>query len=115
MNWILIAVFMVSFSTSFAFSETRIPTGQGDKGSYFLMEKSQKNGITRALTRRTGPSGTRFSLREFNCARQTFRYLSEGDTLSELKKRKLSNDRFVDLFEGSASWNVGQFVCKKQH
>lgn len=71
----------------------------------------RRNGLLEIVTRRDGPSGTSFAVREVDCRGDRFRYVGEGDTLVEAKRRTDSN-RLAPLVEGSISWHVARFACR---
>lgn len=72
-------------------------------------------GLVRIVSLRSGPSGTSYSHRECNCGKQTFRYLGDGNTLTEMKARK-PDSTFTKLVVGadglgSISYHVCDHAC----
>ncbi len=86
--------------------------------SYRAVEiKAKPNGMVEILTRRQGPSGISFSLREIDCRNRSFRYLGEGDTREEAARaeaRNRPNNRMGQLTEGSISTHVANFACSRR-
>ncbi|MBP0447283.1 hypothetical protein J8J14_21150 [Roseomonas sp. SSH11] len=69
------------------------------------------NGLVEILTRRDGPSGISFSIREIDCRANRFRYLGEGDT-REQAERRTKRDTMGPLTEQSISTYISQFACR---
>lgn len=91
-----------------------IPVPSDSKARYTALQVTPKPGGTvEILSRRVGPSGTSFALREVDCRNDRFRYLGEGDTREEALQRKDSPGPMADLFDGSISWHVSHFACRR--
>lgn len=60
-------------------------------------------------TRRTGPSGVGYSLREYDCERARVRYLATGDTQQELKNPR--PDKWASVVDGSIASYIGGQAC----
>jgi hypothetical protein len=71
------------------------------------------DGLVEIITRRQGPSGMSFARREVDCRRRTFRYVGEGDTLEEAKRQGPNPGQMAELVQGSISWHVVQFACRR--
>jgi hypothetical protein len=114
MNKIIAALALMVAATA-ATAATQIPSGPGDKGVYFMHGNVIEKGIRTVLTERQGPSGTSFSIRNFDCKAGTFRYFAEGNTPAELaenvKKGPLEKSMSVVTF-GSATFYVMSAACK---
>ncbi len=84
------------------------------RARYEALSVTQKpNMLVEVLTRREGPSGVSFALREVDCRGDRFRYLGEGDTRQEAMRREAQkNTTLAPLFEGSISWHVARFACR---
>ena len=79
---------------------------------YQALDVTRKpNGRVEILTRRDGPSGTSFALREVDCRTSRFRYLGEGDTREEAMEAT-NQDKLGPLTEGSISWHIARFACR---
>ena len=70
-------------------------------------------GTVEILTRRNGPSGRSYTLREIDCGAQTFRYLGEGDSRSDAEARRSAGSRHGPLTVGSISWHVARYACRR--
>lgn len=79
---------------------------------YSVLNLERRATIATITTQRTGPSGTSYSTREVDCAKQMFRYAAEGETLDELRKSRIS-DRMGPLVAGSISFYVADFACRQ--
>lgn len=91
-----------------------IPVPSDSKARYTALQVTPKpGGMVEILSRRVGPSGTSFALREVDCRNDRFRYLGEGDTREEALQRKDSPGPMADLFDGSISWHVSHFACRR--
>lgn len=71
------------------------------------------DGLVEIITRRQGPSGVSYARREVDCRRRTFRYVGEGDTLDEAKRPGPNPGQMAELVQGSISWHVVQFACRR--
>ncbi|MEP3051357.1 MAG: hypothetical protein ABJP48_00060 [Erythrobacter sp.] len=91
----------------------KIPV-QSDGADYVLISsKMIESGNLEIVTRRDGISGRNFARREVNCGAMTFRYLSEGDTLTEaLSDQGYLGDMSV-AFSTSISGEISRFACKQ--
>ena len=110
MKKLFVLVFTVNTLTAQAGEMINVPTDT--KASYELVTKQQIKGNLLVITKRVGPSGTSFTAREINCQNSTFRYLSEGDSMAELKSNVRDTDRMAPLTRGSISTYVAFHTCK---
>ena len=84
------------------------------RASYRLLKWSKmRNGNLEAVTVREGPSGTSVARREINCENRTFRYLGEGDTLSEAMRDSPDIGEMSGLVEGSIAAVTVDVVCSQ--
>ena len=89
-----------------------VPVPSDANARYQALNVTRKlNGHVEILTRRDGPSGRSFALREVDCRSDRFRYLGEGDTREEALQRH-AHDQLSPLLEGSISWHVARFACR---
>lgn len=89
-----------------------VPVPSDPRARYDAIWMTRKpNGLIEVLTRREGPSGVRFALREVDCRGNRFRYLGEGDTREQAEQRR-NRDQLTPLTEGSISTEVSQFACR---
>ena len=88
-----------------------IPVPSDSGASYSSLRITTKaNGIVEILSRRNGPSGTTFALREVDCKTHKAFYLGDGDTQeAALHGVKSGNG---NLNPGSISWEVARFACR---
>jgi hypothetical protein len=111
----LITALILSVTALTAQAETKIPSGAGDKGTYFIMSNQVIQGRNLVVSRRAGPSGTSFAAREINCQNETFRYVAEGDTVEDMKKNvtiRVQDMSMAPITYGSASYYVVKAACK---
>lgn len=93
-----------------------IPVPSDPRARYTALEiKPKPHGRVEILTRREGPSGISFALREIDCDKRTFRYLGEGDTQEAAargeQRNAANNQRLGPLTEGSISTEIATFAC----
>jgi hypothetical protein len=92
-----------------------VPVPSDPRASYVALDiKPKPRGMVEVLTRRDGPSGVSFSLREIDCGRRTFRYIGEGDTRDEVARasaRSRPGNTMGPLTDGSISTHVANFAC----
>ncbi|MGQ0558611.1 MAG: zinc ribbon domain-containing protein [Sphingosinicella sp.] len=83
------------------------------RATYRLLEwRTLPNGNRESLSRRDGPSGTYYTVREIDCGAMQFRYLGEGETISEARRNR-ADDTMGPLTPESISTYVSEFVCSK--
>lgn len=61
-------------------------------------------------SRRVGPSGTSYSIREFDCTNRTWKYLGTGDTLDEAQSGKGAGWA-SNLVDGSIEASLFRQTC----
>lgn len=94
-----------------------IPVPTDMRAQYFVIETGRTAGGNVTITsRREGPSGTSFARRECECRTGRFRYLGEGQTLTDASRPKVPPETMADLFTtgdglGSVSFHVCQYAC----
>lgn len=64
------------------------------------------------VTRRTGPSGTSYSKRLYDCAAMTVKYLGSGDTLAQMDASP-PDPRMGPIVAGSIADYVGREACRR--
>ena len=79
---------------------------------YSLSVDKLPNGHARILSRRNGPSGISYALREYDCPAGRFRYLGEGGT-SEEAMAAGREGKYSELVDGSSSYHAGLEACHK--
>lgn len=84
-----------------------IPTDSRAKYNNLAIEGDGR--YRKITTRRTGPPGVSYSLREYDCERARVRYLATGDTLDELKK--IRPDKWGEIVDESIADYVGGQAC----
>lgn len=81
------------------------------KASYSVESVSKtKAGMVRIISKRIGPSGTSYSHRECNCAKSTFRYIGDGETVEAMNARK-PDTAFTKLVGNNGQGSVSYHVC----
>jgi hypothetical protein len=109
----VLAVVAVSLPLAQASGQTGKPISvpSDPKARYWAVEgKRTSPTMVEILTRREGPSGTSYSLRQIDRAQRQFRYLDDGDTLAAAKNGTAS-PRMGSLMSGSISTEVADYAC----
>jgi len=107
--WALGASFALMGVAPLAAQPISVPSDP--RASYTALQVTpQPNGVVTILTRRAGPSGTSFALREVDCRSDRARYLGEGDTAEEAQHGRTPGT-MAPLAAGSISWHVARFAC----
>lgn len=109
---ILMALAVGAFATTAISAETQIPRTMADKGRYFLLEKTQKDGIITTLHKRVGVSETGYSKTEINC--KTRQYRDMGYSEDGADKIKPAPGKWTDILNGSSKSDLVSFVCSRQ-
>ena len=111
----LTAIAMIMAATTNAYAGAQVISVPSDpKAQYAMVVQDVGFGKEALLviTRRVGPSGTTFSLREVNCYNSTFRYKGEGSTLENVIANVNDKDKMAPLTSGSISYYVALAACK---
>jgi hypothetical protein len=107
---LLASIFIVTTSIA-AQTETPIPRSMpGDKGKYFLLEKSKNANIVRALHKRIGVDSVGYTLTETNCANMQIRELGYSEQSPAAIKEKPG--KWVAIVPGSSKSDLANFVCR---
>lgn len=83
---------------------------QGDKGQYYLLEKSKSGSIVSATHKRVGLDNIGFTRTETNCSTMQMREIGYSET-SPTDIESQPTDWF-DLVPGSSKADLAAFVCK---
>lgn len=92
--------------------DSTISVPSDSRATYDLVELRKAGTKRVVVTKRVGPSGTSFAIREVDCKAQAFRYLGEGDTLAAAKRSKKA-ESMSPLSQGSISYYVALEACSK--
>ena len=93
-------------------AEVRIPRSvQGDKGKYYLLEKSTSGGVITAVTRRDGVDSVVYTRTETNCKAGKMRTL--GDSETSIRAINNNPSKWFDLVPGSSKSDLFNYLCKK--
>ena len=87
----------------------RIPSDS--KATYEVLEKTGKGKKRIITTKRTGPSGTSYSKREYDCELAKVRYIGTGDTLQEMQSSK-PDSKLTGIVDGSIASYIGGVACE---
>lgn len=90
----------------------RVPTDRRANYSIIVQDVGHGRSALMVISRRIGPSGTSFAIREVNCVDQTFRYMADGDSLDEALENIDDTQRMSDLVTGSISYYIVQAACR---
>ena len=109
-----IIVFLVGAlitTSSIAASEIPIPRSMaGDKGKYYLLERTKSGGVVRALHKRVGIDSVGYTLTETNCKTMKMRELGYSeDSPSSIKENPT---KWFELVPGSSKSDLANFVCR---
>ena len=107
---ICIVVLLVLGETGLAKS-VRVPTDPNVTYDIQILDTGTGSDAVAVLSKRVGSSGTSFALREVNCLNLTFRYMSEGDTMEQLKANIRDDAKMTQLLEGSISYYIALAAC----
>lgn len=93
---------------------TSVPVPTDSKARYTIVIEDVGHGKSAlaVISKREGPSGTSFAIREVNCITHTFRYLGEGDTLEEAMDNLNDRAKMSALVDGSISDYISRAACK---
>jgi hypothetical protein len=99
-------------------TDVAVPVPSDTKATYTALRLGASGAGRTILTRRDGPSGRSFTLRECTCPVSRYRNLGHGDTLQaalggrgrESKMSLLHYDPSLRM--GSVSWHVCEFACR---
>jgi hypothetical protein len=104
---------LVAVGASVAAAQS-IPVPSDPRARYEAVSvDKRRDDLVEIITRRQGPSGTSFARREVDCRRRLFRYIGEGDTLEQAKRPAPNPGQMAALVDGSISWHVVQFACRR--
>jgi hypothetical protein len=101
----------LTFSVSALAIETPINVPSDSKAQFSALEKSGSQAKRSITTKRTGPSGTSYSKRLYNCVENTVKYLGTGDSLAEMAASK-ADLKMSPIVAGSIAYFVGLEACK---
>ncbi len=106
-----VVVGLVVMTQSSYAAEVRIPRSvQGDKGKYYLLERSTKGGIITAVARRDGVDSVVFTRTETNCKAGKMRVL--GDSETSIREINNNSTKWFDLVPGSSKSDLFNYLCK---
>ncbi|MDH2023607.1 hypothetical protein N5J29_12660 [Stenotrophomonas sp. GD03680] len=94
---------------SVAGMEFRIPSDP--KARWGLIDVTQRNfPVSYIFTHRVGPSGTTYSMREYDCDSNMVRYLATGQNIDEMRTSK-QDDRMSEIHPRSIAYYLGKLAC----
>lgn len=108
----LLVASLILCSTLAVAKDSSVFVPSDSRATYTFIEKRKAGSKRTIVTKRVGPSGTSFSIREVDCLTQAFRYLGEGDTLAEARRNKKS-DEMAPLVHGSISYYIALEACER--
>jgi len=105
------ALLSAALSPIAAQSEVPIPRSvKGDKGKYFLLEKTRTGNIVRALHKRVGVYAVGYTITETNCKTMLMREIGYSEVSPSAIKRKPT--KWFELVPGSSKSDLASFVCR---
>ena len=94
-----------------AADEILIPRSMpGDKGRYFLLNKTKSGNIVTALHKRVGVDSVGYTITETNCSTRKMREMGYGE--ESPSAIRMSPTGWFDLVPGSSKSDLAAFVCK---
>jgi hypothetical protein len=81
------------------------------KASFDVLEKGALGEWRTIITKRTGPSGTTYSQRAYDCRANTVKYLGSGESLGAMKASK-PDPNLAPIVPGSIAYFVGLEACR---
>ena len=110
---LMLVATMASAGVATAGSGQRFNVPSDPRATYTMLSVTRgKGGRVLALSRRDGPSGTRYSRREIDCRAMMFRYTGEGDTETQALRPDPSADKMGPLVSGSISDVASRLACR---
>jgi len=107
----ILALTLFFAGTATIAKEIAIPRSvPGDKGRYFLLERSKTGSIVRALSKRVGVDSVGYTLTETNCSNMLMRELGYSEVSPAAIKRQPT--KWFELVPGSSKSDLAKFVCK---
>lgn len=92
-------------------SETLIPRSiPGDKGQYYLLEKSKNGDVVSATHKRVGVDSVGFTKTETNCSTMRMREIGYSETSAAAIQSQPTD--WFELVPGSSKSDLASFVCK---
>lgn len=88
--------------------EFRIPSDT--KARWGLIDIKQDPSGSMIFTHRVGPSGTTYSIRQYNCVSQRVRYVSTGETIAEMRTSK-ADAQMSEIQPRSIAYYLGRLAC----
>lgn len=88
--------------------EFRIPSDM--KARWGLIDIKQDPSGSMIFTHRVGPSGTTYSIRQYNCVSKRVRYVSTGETISEMRTSK-ADATMSEIQPRSIAYYLGRLAC----
>lgn len=83
-----------------------------DPGVQYVVLEKKSNGAERTIvTKRIGTSGASYSTRLFDCSKNTFKYLGDGDTIAEMNSSK-PDTSMGPIIKESITYYIGLEACK---
>jgi hypothetical protein len=107
--WAVLVAASALTSTVASGAETVIPRSMADKGQYFLLTKTVRDGTITTVHKRVGLYETAYSETQINCKTQQYRdagYSEEGP-----HRIKPVAGRWTDALAGSSKSDLLTFVC----
>lgn len=105
------SVLSFSFTSAKAAELVAVPTDPSARYSIVVQDVGLGRRALMVISKRDGSSGTSYSIREVNCLNGTFRYMGEGDTLSEATASVRDDAPMSQLVQGSISYYIVQASC----
>lgn len=88
--------------------EFRIPSDT--KARWGLIDIKQDPSGSMIFTHRVGPSGTTYSIRQYNCVSERVRYVSTGETIAEMRTSK-ADAQMSEIQPRSIAYYLGRLAC----
>lgn len=111
MKYMIAVVLILTSFSSLSAKNKSISVPSDSKASYIVLETGKQSGMRTIVTERTGPSGTSYSKRIYDCKNKKVKYLGDGETLADMKK-STPDASMYDIVPGSIADYIGIEACK---
>lgn len=96
--------------TSHTIADTLIPRSvAGDKGRYYLIQKSKSGNIVSTLHKRVGVDSVGYTSAKVNCKTKQIQEIGYSEVSA--KAIKSNPTEWYDLVTGSSKYDLYKFVC----
>jgi hypothetical protein len=106
------ALMAATFSASGVAGTRPIAVPTDPSAQYTVLKVGGKHQNRSIVTKRTGPSGTSYSKRLYDCSAGNVKYLGSGDTLEEMRRSR-PEPQMAPVVPRSIADYVGRAACER--